>query len=74
MRGERTNTDMTNYSLVLEHAAARHAVRYVSLAGLLVEADLAEDGVHLSDSGYEKLTERVLNELGVLRSGVPVDE
>jgi lysophospholipase L1-like esterase len=74
VRGERTNTDMTNYALVLEQAAARHAVRYVSLAGLLVDSDLAEDGVHLNDSGYEKLTERVLNELGVQRTGLPVDE
>ena len=63
--GERTNAGLAAYAAVLERAAVTHSARYLSLVDLLVDGDLAEDGVHLNDSGYEKLAERVLVELQV---------
>ena len=63
--GERTHAQLAEYAAVLERTAVTHSARYLSLADLLVDGDLAEDGVHFNDSGYEKLTERVLVELQV---------
>jgi lysophospholipase L1-like esterase len=63
--GERTNKSLAAYSAVLQRAATAHSARFVPMAELLDDTDLADDGVHLNDSGYRKLANRVLDELGV---------
>ena len=67
--GERTNNRVAGYADVLRRLSATHAARFVPMADVLDEGDLAEDGVHLNDSGYDKLASRVLVELGVSPSG-----
>lgn len=63
--GERTNTSVAAYAAVLGRVAADHAASFVPMADLLDVVDLADDGVHLNDSGYDKLASRVLAELGM---------
>ena len=63
--GERTNVVVAAYAAVLERIASSHSARFVSMVDLLDVNDLAEDGVHLNDSGYCKLTRRVLRDIDV---------
>lgn len=63
--GERTNVVVAAYAAVLERVALSHSARFVSMVDLLDVNDLAEDGVHLNDSGYRKLTRRVLRDIDV---------
>lgn len=61
--GERTNAVVAAYAAVLERVASSNSARFVSMVDLLDDNDLAEDGVHLNDSGYRKLTRRVLRDV-----------
>jgi lysophospholipase L1-like esterase len=61
--GERTNKGLSAYAAALRRTAVAHSARFVSMADLLNDSDLAEDGVHFNDSGYRKLADRVLVEL-----------
>lgn len=67
--GERTDNGVAACAEVLRHAAATHAARFVPMADLLDDVDLAEDGVHLNDSGNRKLANCLLVELGVSPAG-----
>lgn len=65
MPGERTNGGLAAYAAVLGHAAGTYSARFVPMTDLLDNVDLAEDGVHINDSGYRKLATRVLVEVGL---------
>lgn len=64
--GERTNETMAAYGAAVQQVAERHGARFVSLADVLASDDLADDGVHIIDSGYAKLAHRVLREIDPL--------
>lgn len=63
LSGERTNAGLAEYTAVLKRAAAIHSARFVRLVDVLDTADLADDGMHINDSGYIKLANQVLAEL-----------
>lgn len=62
--GGRTEADVAAYAAALERATMKHSARFVSMTTVVDHADLTDDGVHLNDSGYRKLADRVLAELG----------
>ena len=63
--GERTNKRLAAYTAVLQRAAVVHSALFVPMTDLLDDSDLADDGVHLNDSGYRKLANRILVELEI---------
>ena len=58
--GERANAVVAEYAAVLEELAAKHGAVYLAMTDVLETTDLADDGVHIMNSGYTKLTARVL--------------
>lgn len=63
--GERTNKRLAAYATVLQRAAVAHSAPFVPMTDVLDDSDLADDGVHFSDSGYRKLADRILVELEI---------
>jgi lysophospholipase L1-like esterase len=57
--GGRSNQLVRRYSDIAARTAQRHGAEFVALIDHLGESDLAEDGVHLNDSGYSTLTDLV---------------
>ena len=57
--GSRTNREAARYSMIAAAVAARHGAEFIALVDLLSLDDLADDGVHLNDHGYDVL-ERVV--------------
>lgn len=59
--GARTNGELAVYSAIAAEVARSCGAVFVSLLATLGPRDLAADGVHLSDCGYDKL-ERIVVE------------
>jgi hypothetical protein len=52
--GKPTNNGAAAHADVLRRVAPTHAARFVPMAELLDDVDLAEDGVHLNHSGSRR--------------------
>ena len=51
----RTNRELARYSAIAADVARRCRVEFISLLDALGSGDLADDGVHLNDRGYDVL-------------------
>ena len=58
--GERTDAATLRYAAALERAATATGAIFLPLPSVIDPSDLADDGVHLSDSAYEKLVAALL--------------
>ena len=58
--GSRTNREAARYSMIAAAVAARLDAEFIALVDLLSLDDVADDGVHLNDHGYD-LLERVVS-------------
>jgi len=60
----RTNRELARYSAIAADVARRCGVEYISLLDALSSDDLANDGVHLNDRGYDVLERLVVAAIG----------
>jgi lysophospholipase L1-like esterase len=62
--GSRTNRECTRYSGIAADVARRCGAEFISLLDALGSDDLASDGVHLNDQGYDTLECLVVDAIG----------
>ncbi|MEM9042025.1 MAG: hypothetical protein AAGD33_19230 [Actinomycetota bacterium] len=67
--GERTDATTRRYSAALERAATATEAIFLPLRSVIDPSDLADDGVHLADSAYEKLVAALLGIIRPLEPG-----
>ena len=57
--GSRTNRETARYSAIAADVAEHRGATFISLVDVLGPDDLADDGVHLNDHGYD-IVERLV--------------